>query len=312
MSRGKGDASKPAGGRRLPWLIAMALVGLAALFRIQGEAATLHATWTDIPVEAAGRASPTSATGKGAMARQEPGLRRRGPVQDNRLDEYLHPGDDFNAVEERLADRVETDDRALFVMLQASLICRTPIRQGWQTRAMKPRNRALVAWRASFCHGRTTANESELYTDMTLAGFAKRHPDDVEGDDGQQHIFDWALDSDSPADAELAGDTVIFPVMGAWNVGRDETAGTPYAEKLPRYQQVALQGLICGDVGGCDGQGLNTWGFCLTNEACTPGASLDEIWSDEFAPAEREIISRIQQRIVDERSRRAEARASAR
>jgi hypothetical protein len=227
-------------------------------------------------------------------------------------DDYLRPGDDYTSIEERLADRVESDERALYVMVRASVICQSALKPGWRSRVKKARYRGMLSLREAFCGGRVTHDDLQFYSYKMLEGHARRHPENVEVDDGVQPIYDWVLDSDSPDDSELASFSVAIPVMGAWEFAREEVAGTPYATKLPRYQQVALQGLLCADVGGCDARGVNTMTFCLLNEACTPGLSLDDMWSDEFAPAELEIISRIQQRIVDERSRRAEARASAR
>jgi hypothetical protein len=150
---------------------------------------------------------------------------------------------------------------------------------------------------------------------MTLESFRKRHEDwnDMGDEDGNHLIFEAVLNSDSPEDSELAADLTDVPGIDKWALGLEDVGGTTHVAKLPRYQQVALQGIRCSELGGCGPNDLMTMWLCVRMPApgCRAGASVDDLWADEFAPDEIAVIARIQQRILDERARRAGARAGA-
>ncbi|PTR29908.1 hypothetical protein C8J98_10739 [Luteibacter sp. OK325] len=227
-------------------------------------------------------------------------------------DGYLLPGDDFSAIERRLADRVTYDERALFVMYHAAGLCSSPVKPDWRKTVKRESGRTFLAWKESFCHGRTTADESHAYIEMTFDSFQKRHEDwnDKGDEDGNRLIFEAVLDSDSPEDSALAADLASMPGL-EWALGQEDVEGTAHVAKLPRYQQVALQGIQCSELGGCGPNDLMTLWLCVRPPAlgCRAGLSVDDMWADEFSADEIVIIARIQQRILDERARHDEARA---
>jgi len=304
-------------GNSLPWLIALCLIGLAALFRLAGQAMA-------DPVREAGTAAVDSRHGSGETSgpmkpvqpqSTAPRASRRTSPTNVDPDGYLRPGDDFSAIERRLADRVTYDERALFVMYHAAGVCSTPVKPDWRKTARRESGRTFLAWKESFCHGVTTHDESQAYSAMTLASFQKRHEDwnDMADEDGNHLIFESVLNSDSPEDSELAAAVTELPNLDGWAMGLEDVDGTTHVAKLPRYQQVALQGIQCSELGGCGPNDLMTMWLCVRMPApgCRAGASVDDLWADEFAPDEIAIIARIQQRILDERARRAGARAGA-
>jgi hypothetical protein len=203
----------------LPWFLALRLLSLAVLFRLAGQAIA-------DPARSASTAAVDSHHGSGeatrpiASARRQtapPAARGHGVSGHLNPDGYLLPGDDFSAIERRLAERVTYDERALFVMYHAAGVCSTPVKPEWRKTARSESGRTFSAWKESFCHGITTHDEFRAYAAMTQR----------------------------------------TPALG-----------------------------------------------------CQAGASLDDLWANEFAPDEIAIIARIQQRILDERSRRLATGAS--
>lgn len=310
---GSAEASRNKRGN-LPWLIALCFIGVAVLFRLAGQA-----------VADPGRdlANEDAASQPGGVQVKKPvrahgiSLQSRSPAASGNInpDGYLRPGDDFAAIERRLAARTAYDDRALYVMRYAAAVCRTPLDAQWRAKARSDKGRVFSAWKETFCHGRTTATEYKTYVTTAMDAFRARHRDwDEHHPDEATHLFfDAALDSDLIEDASFAADMVGIPGSDGWDFGAEEVAGTPYLSKLPRYQKVALQGIQCGQVGGCGPDGLMTTWFCVTTPGshCSPGTSVDDMWDDEFSTDEIAIIARIQQRILEERARRAEAQAAA-
>lgn len=304
-------------GRSLPWLIALCLIGLAVLFRLAGQAIADPVRGAAAPVvdsrhvggETKRPIHPTQPQPTPSWASRRASSARLNP------DGYLLPGDDFSAIERRLADRVTFDERALFVMYRAAGLCSSPVRPDWRKKVKTESNATFLAWKESFCHGRTTADESHAYREMTLESFVERHDDwgDKGDGNGMRPVFDAVLDSDSPEDSALAVDLVDVPGLDTWALGREDVEGTTHVAKLPRYQQVALQGIQCSELGGCGPNDLMTLWLCVMppTVGCRAGASVDDMWANEFAPDEIAIIGRIQQRILDERSRRIVAGANA-
>jgi hypothetical protein len=134
---------------------------------------------------------------------------------------------------------------------------------------------------------------------------------DDESVNGTLLRFESEVYSDSPP--AMAAGLLTVPNYVNWPLGAEDVDGTPYVAKLPRYQQVALEGIQCSQVGGCGPNDLVTMWLCLMTpySACSSTTSADDMWADEFSPDEIAIIARIQQRILDERVRRAEAQAGA-
>ena len=308
---GKIDTTKGR-GNSLPWLIALCLISLAVLFRLAGQAMA-------DPVRGAAALVVDSRHGSGATTRpMKPTQPQATPswasprASSGNLNPagYLLPGDDFSAIERRLADRVTYDERALFVMYYAAGLCSSPVKPDWRKTAKRESGRTFLAWKESFCHGITTHDESQAYSAMTLESFQKRHEDwNDKGDgDGTRLVFEAVLDSDSPEDSALAADLVDVPGLEKWAMGLEDVEGTAHVAKLPRYQQVALQGIQCSELGGCGPNDLMTMWLCVRPPAsgCRAGASVDDMWANEFAPDEITIIASIQQRILDERARRAD------
>jgi hypothetical protein len=301
----------------LPWLLALCFVSLAIVFRLAGPAVADPVRGALAPVVDSRSGSGEAKRSIASARRHTTALSARGHASSGSInpDGYLIPGDDFSAIERRLAERVTYDDRALFVMYYAAGSCMTAVKPDWRTKARTESVRTFLAWKESFCHGRTTADEFDAYSAMTLESFQTRHEDwrDKGGDDGNRLIFEAVLNSDSPQDMSLAGDVVDLPGLDGWAFGAEDVEGTAHAARLPRYQQVALEGLQCSQLGGCGPNDLMTMWLCVRSPAlgCRAGASVDDMWANEFAPDEIAIIARIQQRILDERARRAEAPASA-
>jgi hypothetical protein len=300
----------------LPWFLALCLLSLAVLFRLAGQAIADPARSASTPAVDSHHGSG-EATRPIASARRQtapPAARGHGVSGHLNPDGYLLPSDDFSAIERRLADRVTYDERALFVMYHAAGVCSTPVKPDWRKTARSESGRTFSAWKESFCHGITTHDESLAYAAMTLESFQKRHEDwnDKSDEDGNHLIFEAVLDSDSPEDSALAADMVDVPGLDKWALGLQDVEGTTHVARLPRYQQVALQGIQCSELGGCGPNDLMTLWLCVRTPAlgCQAGASLDDLWANEFAPDEIAIIARIQQRILDERSRRLAAGAS--
>jgi hypothetical protein len=298
-----------------PWLIALCLISLAVLFRLAGQAmADPVRGATALVVETRhGSGEPTRPM-KPTHPQATPSWARRRALSGSlNPDGYLLPGDDFSAIERRLADRVTYDERALFVMYHAAGLCSSPVKPDWRKTVTRESARTFLAWKESFCHGRTTANESHAYIEMTFDSFQKRHEDwsDKGDENGGRLFFEAVLDSDSPEDSALAADLASVPGL-EWALGLEDVEGTTHVAKLPRYQQVALQGIQCSELGGCGPNDLMTMWLCVMPPAlgCQAGASTDDMWANEFAPDEIAIIARIQQRILDERARRAEAQTS--
>ena len=300
----------------LPWLLALCFLSVAVLFRLAGQAIA-------DPVRSA--SSPTADSRHGSdeairpitSARRQtapPAARGHGDSGNLNPDDYLLPGDDFSAIERRLAERVTYDERALFVMYHAAGVCSTPVKPDWRKTARSESGRTFSAWKESFCHGITTRDESRAYSAMTLESFQKRHEDwnDMADEDGNHLIFESVLNSDSPEDSELAAALTDVPGLDKWGLGLQDVEGTTHVAKLPRYQQVALQGIQCSELGGCGPNDLMTLWLCVRAPAlgCRAGASVDDMWANEFAPDEIAIIARIEQRILDARSRRSAGSAN--
>lgn len=229
-------------------------------------------------------------------------------------DTYLLPGDDYAAVAARLAPRVESDEAALILMSQAVAICGRPVPPDWRDRARNPRSRAFLEWKESFCNGHVApAADLAAYYRMRISRFAIDHADLMEenADPGNAWIFDVVMDSDSLEDMQRAADMLDVPGPDQWDLGRDLVQGTPQASRLRRYQAVAVDDLQCARTGGCGPNGFRAVMFCMVNRdsPCHPGQSVYDTWNEEFTPAEIDTILAIKQRILDERSRRAQMRA---
>ena len=304
-----------ANGRRsgLPWLLALCFVGLAVLFRFAGNAVAGPA---DVAAPASAHSAPADlkTTDPGRPRKAHPLAHNAARTRDINPDGYLIPGDDFSAIEGRLAERVTYDERALLVMYHASAMCRSQVNPEWRTKAKTETGRIFSAWKESFCHGRTTADESRAYIEMTLDSFLRRHEDwdDRDKKKGTSPYFEAVLNSDSPEDVSFAADLVALPGLDTWDLGLEDVEGTTHVAHLARYQQVALQGIQCSELGGCGPNELMTMWLCLRMPAssCRAGASVDDMWANEFAPDEIAIIARIQQRILDERARRVASSSS--
>ncbi|APG05201.1 hypothetical protein BJI69_15710 [Luteibacter rhizovicinus DSM 16549] len=300
----------------MPWLLALCFVCLAIVFRLAGQAVADPVRGALAPVVDSRRGSGEAKRPIVSARRHVAPLSARGHASSGSInpDGYLIPGDDFSAIERRLAERVTYDDRALFVMLNAAGSCSTPVKPDWRTNSRTESGRTFLAWKEWFCHGRTTANEFHAYAAMTLESFKTRHEDwnDKDDDDGNRLVFEAVFSSDSPEDMSLAGDLVDLPGLGRWALGAEDVEGTAHAARLPRYQQVALEGLQCSQLGGCGPNDLLTMWLCVRPPAlgCRVGESVDDMWATEFAPDEIAIIARIQQRILDERARRIASSSS--
>jgi hypothetical protein len=294
----------------LPWLLALCLISLGALFQstgkaLQGRSNGFHSEITD------SRSSGINATGQ--MQPDGKRYRTRGQAVPAGANSgvYLLPGDDFAAIERRLADRVTYDPRALDVMYYATLVCNRPVNPQWRTTAKTAKAGVFLAWKDMFCRGRITSGEAAGYQSIMLKE-RLRSRSEWEKDDGSTTStllhFEHEVYSDFPP--IMAAGLLDIPDYLNWPVGVEDVQGTPYAAKLPRYQQVALQGIQCSQVGGCGPNDLLTMWLCLTtpHAACSSAASTDDMWAEEFSPDEIAIIARIQQRILDEHARRVKTK----
>lgn len=298
----------------LPWFLALCLLGLAVLFRLAGQ--TAADPLPNVVAEVAD-SQPGSLEAKRRIRLRRASLQAHGLAATGNIgaDGYLLPGDNYAAIERRLAGRVAYDDRALFVMNRAAMVCSSPLDARWREKAIDKKARAYAAWKESFCNGRTSGGDAKTYMTMTHDSMRRLTADWGERDvgKGSRLYFEAALDSDSLNVTEAAATMLTVPDLDTWSVGLEEVEGTAYLSKLPRYQQVALQGIECTEAGGCGPSGLMSVWLCVMTPGpdCSPGSGIEESWSDEFAPNELAIIARIQQRILEERARRAEAQAEA-
>jgi hypothetical protein len=240
--------------------------------------------------------------------------RRQATFVDANAGPYLLPGDDFAAIEHRLADRAAYDPRALDVMYYATLVCNRPVNPEWRTISKTQKARVFSAWKNSFCHGRTTSEEATAYQAIMLKTLVQARDDRViDGGPTNTKLMDFEHEVYSDFPPLMAAGLLDIPDYLDWPLGVEDVRSTPYAAKLPRYQQVALQGIQCSQVSGCGPGDLMTMWLCLTTPgaACSSTTSADDMWSDEFSTDEIVIISRIQQRILDERARRDDAKNDA-
>jgi hypothetical protein len=296
----------------VPWLLALCFIGLAVLFRLAGNAVAGPA---GVAAPASAHAAPVDLKTNDPVRLRKARSLARSPARtsDVNPDGYLLPGDNFSAIERRLADRVTYDPRALYVMYYATTACSKPVNPEWRTKSKTQKGRVFSAWKESFCQGRSTAEEATFYQSTMLQSLTQSRAEsekDDESANGTLLYFESQVYSDTPPG--MAAGMLTLPDYVSWPLGVEDVDGTPYVAKLPRYQQVALEGIQCSQVGGCGPNDLMTMWLCLMTprSACSSTTSADDMWEDEFSSDEIAIIARIQQRILDERARRVASSSS--
>ncbi|MET0934409.1 MAG: hypothetical protein ABWX83_00365 [Luteibacter sp.] len=292
-------------------MIAAALIGLAVLFRIEGEAV--------VPQPAANRSTAGSAASPPGMrlpalphaSLHMPDARADTSTGERGVGEYLMPGDDYAAMEMRLAPLADTDDNAALLLHEAASLCARAVPPDWRRRAgMKQRVRTVLAWKERFCGGRTTSAENEAYAKVYMAGVMKRMG--AEGDDtveADSTVFYDTVFRSNRLDELGAASSLLEVGDTPWPFARDLVVGTRYEPRIASYQRAAIDDLSCGISGGCGPGGMRTATLCLTNLAveCLPGRSVADMWAEQFSPPEIAIIREMERRILGERARRAGA-----
>jgi hypothetical protein len=304
------EGSKP---RWLIGLVTASFLAMAILFQ------TLSADATDVALSPlAARASSRHATQAnerlaGLTTRDIPAAIAS---RDATPEPYLLAGDDYDALVERLVPRLAIDANALLILNEAASACASAVPPGWRDRpGLKPRVRTYLVWKERFCHGRITEEERNAYSAKYIATALDRARE-VGVNESEDHL-----------DASVAYDLVFhsrhFDEIGMvsamvemggdpWSFGSDLVAGTPLEANLAEYQKVAIEDILCSMTGGCGPDGMRTANLCLTNlkVVCAPGQSAADMWSEQFSPKEVDIILAIEQRIRDERARRAAVMAT--
>ncbi|SEV88476.1 hypothetical protein [Luteibacter sp. 329MFSha] len=267
----------------------------------------------------------TRHAGQAAEGRARSDVRAAGPAGSSRIDgtvpavdassgrldesagPYLRPGDGYREIMARLGPASEDDPIALFVVGEAVSVCTRAGRPDAARRARSDGARAFIAWRADFCRGEFAGEERrDEVLRKRMAGVASRHPEWRGVDSpGGAPIFDAVLSGTSVDEVQMA--ISLLSIGEPWEFGEDLVEGTGLAPNLSRYQEIALESLMCDVTGGCGPNGLRTAMLCLhaPEPTCHPERSLYDAWNDRFAPEELAVIAGVRERIVAERQRRA-------
>lgn len=299
-------------GRGTIWLTTLILLGLAVVFGVVGWHAGRPGTATTFVSTA--RAGRTGGTQESPPANAPRLLDRRDAASGGLASEpLLRPGDDrdYATLAARLGSLAGKDNvAATLLMRDASAACRHPPEPGWRVRVVKPRAVAYTTWREGFCNRSVSAAEQDAIGERGKAAFDRRHPEwPSTGPGSSTQVLDAVLSSDDVEVMDMAYSFVRWGGANAWDVGGDLVQGSPYEANLRKYQGVALQDMACAETGGCGPGGLRSATVCLMSDGydCAPGQGAYDVWNDRFSPEEVDIILGIEQRILDERVRRAAA-----
>jgi len=270
--------------------------------------------------DAAGRPDVAEEAGSGTSSAARP----NGPAASHRMDAapaaagaraesfgetaaaYLEPGDGYPEIAARLGPASEHDPVALFLLGEAASVCVSESRPDAARRARTATARAFVEWKVAFCRGQFAGPERrDAILRKRMAGLTARHPEwkDVGDSPGGTSFFDAVLSGTSLDEMQIA--ISMLSVGEHWELGHDLVDGTPLEADLSRYQEIALESLMCDVTGGCGPNGLRTAMLCVRypEPTCHPERSLYDTWNDRFAPDEIAVIVALRERIVAARAR---------
>lgn len=295
-------------GRPMPkaigWMVG-ALLSLALVFAVTGGHSG-HARPSTSPA-APGSVRVDTAPPSTRHA-TERGLGRKPPAA---MQPLLGPGDDrtVEVLFARLAPLSgEGDVAAALLMRQAAAVCRHAVEPGWQSRTSNPRAMAYAAWKASFCTRTVSQAELDSISQQGRLAFDRRHPGwAATGPRSVDEVFDAVTSSDDVEITDMASVLLPRDATDHWDLGRDLVQGSAYEADLHKYQHVALDDMQCATTGGCEPGGMRSAMICLMSDgyACAPGQGAYDMWNEQLSPAEIDIVLGIEQRIRDERHRRA-------
>ncbi len=292
-------------GRGTVWLTTGVLLGLAVVFGVMGG----HSDRSG-PSRAS---APTPGSDRALASARQLADRRIGRRASGGTDPepLLRPGDDrdYDTLSARLGPLAGKDNvAATLLMREAAAACRHPLEPGWRIRVVKPRAVAYSTWKEGFCSRAVSEAEQDAIGEQGRDAFVRRHPEwQQTGPQSTDEVLDAVLSSD---DVEVMGMALaLFPRDGTnrWDVGKDLVQGSAYEADLHKYQRVAIEDMQCADTGGCGPGGMRSAMVCLTSDGfeCTPGQGAYDMWNDQLSPQEIDIVLAIEQRILDERVRRA-------
>jgi len=301
-------------GRGTIWLTVGMLLALAVVFGVMGG----HFA----PTGPSNASAPVAGSARVEAPRPEaPATGRR--LEDKRIggrtsggtgpESLLRPGDDrdYDSLSARLAPLAGKDNAVATLLLrEAAAACSHPPEPGWRNRVVKPQGVAYRTWEEGFCSRTVSEAELNAIGQEGKESFNRRHPQwQKTGPQSTGEVLDAVVSSDDVEVVDMA--LALLPRDGTnpWDVGKDLVQGTTYEADLHKYQRVALEDMQCAATGGCGPGGMRSAMACLTSDGfeCAPGQGAYDMWNEQLSPQEIDIVLGIEQRIVDERTRRVGA-----